>query len=293
MAGIIGAIDDEEGVVGVAPGARLWAVRVADDNGRARASWYLCGVDWVMSQRDPSDSSKPLIEVVNMSVSGLLQDGTTGTADRTSGTRCTRPSVPRWRTAPRMSLPQAINPPTPRHACRPRTTRSSPSPRWPTTTASRGHWPASRTSAPGTPPDADDTYGDFSNYGEDVDIIAPGKCILSTFLHGNWALMTGTSMATPTVTGAVALYISANPGVRPGQVRAALRNVASRDWKTSTLPDATTDLLLDVHAFDDPPTFAIDAGRRQPSAGSRRPVGGAPDHRASEWTHALRDAVRG
>ncbi len=74
VAGIIGAIDDEEGVVGVAPGARLWAVRVADDNGRARASWYLCGVDWVMSQRDPSDSSKPLIEVVNMSVSGLLQD---------------------------------------------------------------------------------------------------------------------------------------------------------------------------------------------------------------------------
>ena len=74
VAGIIGAIDDEEGVVGVAPGARLWAVRVADDNGRARASWYLCGVDWVMSRRDPGDSSKPLIEVVNMSVSGLLQD---------------------------------------------------------------------------------------------------------------------------------------------------------------------------------------------------------------------------
>ncbi len=77
--------------------------------------------------------------------------------------------------------------------------------------------------------------------------------------------MTGTSMATPTVTGAVALYISANPGVRPGQVRAALRNVASRDWKTSTLPDATTDLLLDVHAFDDPPTFAI-----EPADGSYR-----------------------
>jgi hypothetical protein len=65
-------------------------------------------------------------------------------------------------------------------------------------------------------------------------------------------------MATPTVTGGAALYIASHRGVRPGQVRAALRHVASMDWKTATDPDGRPDPLLDVHAFDDPPTFALD-----------------------------------
>ena len=47
--------------------------------------------------------------------------------------------------------------------------------------------------------DKDDTFADFSNYGGDVDIMAPGKCILSTVPGPGYAYMSGTSMAAPTV----------------------------------------------------------------------------------------------
>ena len=54
----------------------------------------------------------------------------------------------------------------------------------------------------------------FSDYGKDVDIMAPGKCIWSTYKNGGYKAMSGTSMATPHVTGAVALYLIAHPAGR-------------------------------------------------------------------------------
>jgi len=68
VAGTIGAIDNGSGVVGVAPGVRLWAVKILDDGGSGLLSWYVCGLDWIMAQRDPSDPSRPRIEAINMSV---------------------------------------------------------------------------------------------------------------------------------------------------------------------------------------------------------------------------------
>jgi len=75
----------------------------------------------------------------------------------------------------------------------------------------------------------DDTFASFSNFGPDVDIAAPGVCIRSTAPGGGSAVMSGTSMATPHVTGAVALYIA--KGVGPGtpdDVRTWLLTEASR-----------------------------------------------------------------
>lgn len=69
VAGTIGAKDDNVGVVGVAPGARLWAVRVLNNQGSGTTSTIICGVDWVTQNAGT-------IEVANMSLGGSGGDST-------------------------------------------------------------------------------------------------------------------------------------------------------------------------------------------------------------------------
>jgi subtilisin family serine protease len=65
-------------------------------------------------------------------------------------------------------------------------------------------------------------FASFSNFGAPVDIAGPGVCILSTWIGSSYNTISGTSMATPHVTGAAALYIAAHPGSTPAQVKAGL-----------------------------------------------------------------------
>ena len=97
--------------------------------------------------------------------------------------------------------------------------------------------------------DGDDTFADFSNYGGDVDLIAPGACVRSTLPGSSYGTISGTSMATPHVSGGAALYLIAHPGSSPDVVRAALRAAGLFDWKTSTDRDGTIDPLLDVSSI--------------------------------------------
>jgi subtilisin family serine protease len=53
--------------------------------------------------------------------------------------------------------------------------------------------------------DTTDTRAPFSNFGSCVDIFAPGVNIVSSMVSGDYGLMSGTSMATPLVAGAVAM----------------------------------------------------------------------------------------
>jgi len=73
----------------------------------------------------------------------------------------------------------------------------------------------------------------ISNYGPCVDLWAPGARILSTKRGGGTRYETGTSMATPHVSGGAALYRRAHPKSRPSGVEAALKNAAKNLSKKS------------------------------------------------------------
>jgi len=59
----------------------------------------------------------------------------------------------------------------------------------------------------------------FSNRSRRIDVFAPGEKVLSTWPRGRYREMTGTSMATPHVTGVLALAMAARPGLTPDQAR--------------------------------------------------------------------------
>lgn len=70
--------------------------------------------------------------------------------------------------------------------------------------------------------DSGDTIASFSGIGDAVDITAPGVNILSAWLGSSYNTISGTSMATPVVSGTVALIKFAHPGYTVAQVQDAL-----------------------------------------------------------------------
>lgn len=81
-----------------------------------------------------------------------------------------------------------------------------------------------------------DAKASWANYGNCVDFFAPGVNITSSWYTSTTATNTisGTSMATPHVTGAAALYLESNPGATPQQVRDALYNMTTKGIVTSS-----------------------------------------------------------
>lgn len=81
-----------------------------------------------------------------------------------------------------------------------------------------------------------DAKASWSNYGYCVDWFAPGVGIKSAWIGSTSATNTisGTSMATPHTAGVAALYLSANPGASPQQVRNALYDAATKGVVTSS-----------------------------------------------------------
>lgn len=96
----------------------------------------------------------------------------------------------------------------------------------------------------------------FSNYGDTVDIFAPGLNILSTYIGSDTATATlsGTSMASPHIAGLLAYFVSLQPGsdseffvsdkgVSPGQLKKNLINYATKNILTDIPNDGTPNLL--------------------------------------------------
>jgi subtilisin family serine protease len=249
-AGIIGALDNNIGVVGVAPGARMYGVKVLDDDANGTTRELLCGIEWVTSTRTDSNPRND-IDVANLSLGGVgTDDGHCGETDNDMLHQAVCKSVAAGVTyvvaagndhedASRL-VPAAYNEVITVSALADADGRAGGS----------GGSPSCRA-------DEDDTLANFSNYGAAVDIIAPGVCIYSTMPvdgttlgdSGGYGTLTGTSFAAPHVAGAAALWVSKHRHDSPAQVRNALIAAGNSDWNGKDDPDGVKEPALDVSSL--------------------------------------------
>ena len=202
VAGTVAAKDNTSDVVGVAPGAPVTGVKVLGCGGSGSWSGVIKGIDWVTA-----NAKKPA--VANMSLGGgantSVDDAVKKSAD--SGVF--------YAVAAGNDGANACN--------------YSP--------ARAGTHSGVMTVAA---TDSGDKETSWSNFGNCVDIWAPGASILSTRNGGGTTTMSGTSMASPHVAGGGALYLSTQTGASPGTVESALKNNAvttsnsSKDGRTIT-----------------------------------------------------------
>jgi subtilisin family serine protease len=182
-AGTAAARDNNAGVVGVAPGARLWAVKVLDRAGSGSISNVIKGVDYVTR-------NSASIEVANMSLGG----GNSPTLNNAIANSVARGVV--YVVAAGNSNVDAAN----------SSPANSPNVICVSATVDTDGLPGGFGLA--TAYGADDSFASFSNYGAVVDMAAPGVNILSTYIGSRYATMSGTSMAAPHVAGAAGLYLA-------------------------------------------------------------------------------------
>ncbi len=228
VAGTAAGLDNGNGVVGMAPGARLWAVRVLDNSGSGSWSTVICGIDWVTANAST-------IEVANMSLAG---SGSDGPCDSSSLHLAICNSVGAGVTYAVAAGNETDD-----------TANHVPAAYDEVITVSALADFDGEPGGAGLPTcrtDLDDTFANFSNFGDDVDLIAPGVCIKSTWKDGGYNTISGTSMASPHVAGAAALYKATNPTASPATVQAALQSEGNYVWSNLDDGDATQEPLLDV-----------------------------------------------
>lgn len=163
VAGIIAAIRDNKGVVGVAPKAKLYAIKVLDKTGGGRTSQIIVGIQWCIKNK---------MQVINMSL-GTHMD-----------VAALKKAIVQAHKAGIVIVCSTGNP------------------------GKTVAYPAAykETIAVSASDSRDRWYN--SCRGPEVDFIAPGVSIHSTFKGGGHATHTGTSMASPHVAGLAALAIA-------------------------------------------------------------------------------------
>jgi subtilisin family serine protease len=193
VAGTVGAKNNTIGVVGVAPGARLWAVRVLGTTGTGTLSALIAGVDWVTANAST-------IEVANMSVTVSNSTGLKSALDRavTAGVSIAvaagNASVDMKSTSPANSLNTGV------------------------ITVSA----LSNTGVFASISNFGLNYVDDSGVENGVDVIAPGVGVISTYKGGGYSSMNGTSMAAAHVSGVAALCKVQNPTYTPDDIKEAI-----------------------------------------------------------------------
>jgi subtilisin family serine protease len=216
VSGLAAARDDARGVVGVAPGARLWSVKVMTADSTVSDAALLCGLDWVAQQA-------ATIEVVNLSLGGPGFGSDCG-GGRLDAVSLEHAAVCHIVASGVVAVASAGN-----SASDASFTTPGGFPEVITVSASTDTdgLPGGFGGPPACYPGVDDTFASYSDFGVAVDIAAPGTCVESTWLHGQHAVATGTSAAAPLVSGAAALVRAVHPDWAVEQVRQWLVTTAT------------------------------------------------------------------
>ena len=201
---------------GVAKGVPLVAVRVLDCYGSGTNSGVIAGVDWVTSNHAAGQPA-----VANMSLGG----GASSALD-TAVTNSINDGVTYAVAAGNDGL----------NACNYSPARVGAALTVGSTTST-------------------DARSSFSNYGSCLDIFAPGSAITSAWSTSDTATNTidGTSMASPHVAGAAALYLETNPSATPSTVNSAIINQATTGVVTNPGTSSPNRLLYSLSGAAPPP----------------------------------------
>lgn len=186
VAGIVAAVDNEIGVIGVAPQASLWAVKVLDKGGSGYISDVIAGIEWAITEN---------MDVINMSLGASVD------------TQAMHTAVDSAYTAGIVVVASAGN--------------SGDG----DGTTNEISYPAKYSSVIAVAATAyDDSTPAWSSEGAEVEVAAPGENIRSTWNDGLYNTISGTSMASPHVAGTVALMLGA--GIGSEDVRTILQTTA-------------------------------------------------------------------